>query len=53
MRQQFINDFASQLLMVGARTFNQGDGFREKPAVLFPYTLYVYLNVVRIHALIL
>jgi hypothetical protein len=49
MRQQLINDLARPLLMVGARTFDQGDGFRQQPAVLFPHTSYICFKIFWIH----
>jgi hypothetical protein len=45
MWQQFINDLASLLLMVAARTFDQGNGFRQQSAVLFSHTLDQYFRI--------
>jgi hypothetical protein len=45
MRQQLINDLARLLLMVAARTFDQGNGFRQQPAVLFADPLDQYFRI--------
>jgi hypothetical protein len=49
MRQQFIDNLACPLLMVGARAFDQGDGFRQESAVLLADTLYIYFKIFWIH----
>jgi predicted RNA-binding protein with PUA-like domain len=49
VRQYLVNNFARQLMMVGARAFNQCDGLRQQPAILFVEAFDQYVGVSRIH----